>query len=237
MAFINFKQKSNEDDPRALKVEKSEEKYAAPEIELPKTEVAKREKSKKKEVVKTAGAVLLAASLAVNVAGVLVSEKPTEDELNAALTPSYVIEETVDMAPTADDAGDEATDEEDERKNKKISARSVLVYIVGGIASLFGTLLSPVLYKVLGWAIFAAAVFCAIIIALKHLFPYVPLKELLSKKNVFSIALFIIAVIAIAELLGYYLRDYMIYIKIGALLSGLVFVVAEFNHLRDKYFA
>ena len=197
---------------------------------------------------KSAGAVLLALTLAVNIAGVLIAERPDDATLSAALTPAYVVEETIDMPPAPTDVLSEE-DEEDERKNRKITVSGIAFYILSGAFSMFVglmkdfvvpavfTIMSPLMMTILSWVLFAVAIFGAIIIALKTAFPDVPLKELLSKKNIFWITVFIIAVIVFCEVIGYYLKDYMGYTKAGAFIAGLVFVVAEFNHIRDKYFA
>lgn len=276
MKLVNFLRKTEKENSRALAVVKSDEKYGAPEIreakaEIEKTEgkslkkkalkkdklkgkkLAKREDTKKvkhgiKGNAKSAGAVLLALTLAVNIAGVLIAERPDDATLSAALTPAYVVEETIDMPPAPTDVLSEE-DEEDERKNRKITVSGIAFYILSGAFSMFVglmkdfvvpavfTIMSPLMMTILSWVLFAVAIFGAIIIALKTAFPDVPLKELLSKKNIFWITVFIIAVIVFCEVIGYYLKDYMGYIKAGAFIAGLVFVVAEFNHIRDKYFA
>ena len=191
-----------------------------------------------KRTFKKIEAAVLAVSLAVNVAGVLLSsDEPTNGELNAALTPSYVVEESVDLSPAVDDDATVDDQEDEEKKQKKISAYSVFMYIAGCIVSFASSLLlsflTPLATTVLGWVIFAAAVFGAIIIGLKKAFPDIPLKELLTKKNVCIIGIFIAAVIVICELLAYYFRDYIIYVKIGAYVAGIIFVVYEFNHICE----
>ena len=224
-------------EKRALKKVKKE-KVRKVKTEVP--EVTKEKRTVKDRLTK-AGAAVLAVSLAVNVAGVLLSsDEPTGSELNAALTPSYVVEESVDMAPSADDAT--VNDQEDEeKKQKKISAYSVFVYLFGSIlsfaASLTLKLLTPLAMTVLGWVIFAAAVFLAIIIGLKKAFPDVPLRELLTGKNVFAILIFIAAIIVLCTLFDHYYHQYVIYIKLFAFVCGLILVVSEYTHIRDKYFA
>lgn len=221
-------------EKRAFKIKRRKAAKAA----LPEAQDEKKEKASLQDRIHKVGAAVLAVSLAVNVAGILLApDQPDSAELNAALTPSYVIEESVDIAPSADDAA--VSDQEDEeKKHKKISAYSIFAYIAGCIvsfvSSLLLTVLTPIATTVIGWAIFAAAVFGAIILGLKKAFPDVPLKELLSKKNVCIIGIFIAAVIALCEVFAYYFRDYMIYFKIAAYIAGIIFVVYEFNKISSE---
>ena len=214
-------------------------KKAETEAQLPEVQEEKKDKGSFRDKMSKLSAAVLAVTLTVNVAGILLApDQPDSAEINAALTPSYVIEESVDMAPSADDAT--VDDQEDEeKKQKKISAYSIFAYIAGCIvsfvSSLLLTVLTPIATTVIGWVIFAAAVFGAIIIGLKKAFPDVPLKELLTKKNVCIIGIFIAAVIALCEVFAYYYRDYMIWFKIAAYAAGIIFVVYEYNKISNRF--
>ena len=184
------------------------------------------------------GVAVLALALVANVVGLANAPGSSADEeVQAALTPPYVIEESIEMPPEAADIVLE--EEEDKQKQKKtISAGSIFIHVLGWIASLctglLGKLLTPLLCKVIGWLIFAAAIFAAIVFALKKVFPDKSIKEILSKKNVLLIILSILAVIAICEVLGYYFEDFVLAVKLVALLLGAVLILTAFSKVKNR---
>lgn len=184
------------------------------------------------------GVAILALALVANVVGLVnTPDNSADEDVQAALSPSYVIEETVEMPPSAADIVLEE-DEDKQKQKQQVSAGSILVYLLGWIATLctgfLGKLLTPLMTKVLGWVIFAAAVFIAIVIALKKAFPEKKLKEILSGKNVFLIILFILAIIAICEVLGYYFKDFVLAVKLLALLLGAILIGIAFSKIRNR---
>ncbi len=192
-----------------------------------------------------AGAVVLAVAIAVNVANMMAPEQPEEDELAAVLNPAYVVEETVDMTPV-EQTEEPGTSDEDERRNRRFSISGILAYIGGcavsmlsGLTHLFlpaaTDMMTLMLFKILGWLVFAAAIFAAVIIGLKKVFPDVPLKQLLRKNNVLAIILFIVCVFALCEAAQYYLSDYIIYIKLLAYAAGLAFVYMQYEKLKRGF--
>lgn len=186
-------------------------------------------------ILKKMGSVAIALALICN-ALVLIKDDPaqSEDALKNA-EPAYVIEETVDEMPSPVDIIIE--DEEDKKKQKQsISVKSIVSYVLGSLASfavsLLGKLLTPIGAKILGWVIFAAAVFLAIVLALKKAFPDTPIKEILKPKNIAGISCSVLGVIALVEALKYWFKKYQAAFSVLAI--GLGAVIAAVTCRKKK---
>lgn len=156
-----------------------------------------------KRAAQTAGGALLAVSLFFG--GLFASPKEITDPENAAGGAAIV--QTVDMPSASDDltAANEAVPERKRTLRERIAERitrlplAVRVLFVlpawaVGFAilwafSLLGSLMGvPILGAFLKWLIGAAVVLGLILLAQKLVFPNIPLKELLSEKNLVPLA-------------------------------------------------
>lgn len=132
-----------------------------------------------------------------------------QDDDDAALAPPPAIVEyvTADTGPDGDDDDASQPDEETEEKlsfrgrvrrrilRMPLAVRAIIgvpLWGIGwGITSLLSLiwtgLLSPVFATVLKWIVAAALLFLAVILTVKAVFPDIPLKKLLNKRNFLTV--------------------------------------------------
>lgn len=180
------------------------------------------------------GAVITTAALVVNIASLVHSKSIDMDRAQAALNAPAAVEEIVFVPPELDSGKkDDAEKEETARP-----VAGVLTYAIGAVLSFFARsalqIFSPVIGNIISWLIFAAAVFAAVIIAMKKAFPGVPLKELLPKKSLAAIFAATAALIAGYELAVYYKPELIQSMRIAVLIAGAAFSLIAFLRLRDR---
>ncbi len=193
----------------------------------------------KSSPLKKLGSAALAIAVAANVISPANYKTPeiTLDDIQ----PSYVIEETIDLPPAADDEL-LLTDEDKQKKSARISITSIFSFIaswlLGTIAVAFPKLAAPVFTplgtKIFSWALFALGIVLAIIIALKKAFPNTPLKEMLTGKRLLAILLLTAVIIAACEVALYYLQKYVLVIKIVSLFLGLALIIIAYKKIKNK---
>lgn len=192
------------------------------------------EKIDKKKV----SAAVLSAAIALNAAGMDDADLNLDSEMDAALSPAFVAEEIVDMPAGIDDDFDDA-EEGEERKQSKFSVGSVITYLAGSMASLLTFLLhtplTPLASKILGWVVFAAAVFGAVCFGLKKAFPNLPLKKVFNGKTIGITFLFVLVIIAGCEVVGFYHDEIVLALRIAAIVLGGVLVFAVVRKVKKTF--
>jgi len=183
--------------------------------------------------------VILVVSILANILGLAAFQKPqTEKEYVA---PPYVVEECIDLPPTSNEIIVD-DDKEKQPKSNRISILSLSYFIaswlIDTVMNIFPHILSAVLtplgVKALGWILFAGGIILSLIKALKKAFPDMPLKELLSKKRLIIILLLTVAIIIACEIALYYLKKWMLVIKIAALILGMILLICTYQKIKKK---
>ena len=112
--------------------------------------------------------------------------------------------------------------------------KSVIAAPVWAAAHLLGTLLEPILGKVITWLLIAAAIVLITALGIKKVFPDMPLKDILSKKTI-GMSLAAAAILLIADmLLSAFCAGYIKWKNIFRLLLGLALVMAVIVHRCRK---
>lgn len=178
-----------------------------------------------------AGAIVIAVAMTLT-AGVLKLSDVSNDEKLDAVTPTYVVEETVELPP--EPVIEVQMPEQKEREKKKISVDSILLYVGGWLISalswLLGKFVGVAAARALGWILFVVVIIAAIIYALKKAFPDFSLKDIIPTRVGVIAVLAVAAVIAIGELvIHFYGSAYSLPIQCFALLGGMLIVLFVFN--------
>lgn len=98
-------------------------------------------------------------------------------------------------------------------------------FLIRGISWLLSTVLAPLLLALLKWLLFALILLLVFAVIMKWLFPDMPLKTILSKRNVIGIVLSTIALAVICELLPKAVPEFSSYIIPTEFIGGLLILV------------
>lgn len=163
------------------------------------------EEKKKKDVKKTAAksAVALTTAAALMTSGLFKDPAEIIKEDDVIAPPPIV--ETFDRAPAEEDVSEDMEAEEEEKKTPKDRLRDLLLrmpravrivlllplWAVGTalmtvLTPLFNAVLPPLLNIVLRWVLIAAVLVALAMAACKLIFPDIPLRKMLSRKNILS---------------------------------------------------
>lgn len=166
---------------------------------------------KKKENEKKAAsklvAIAAAAGMLVNSAFASPADLLQEDEDAALAPPAAVVEYVVaDTGPDGDDDASQPDEENEEKLSFRGRLRRRILRLPQAVRALIGVplwgigwginsllsllwsaILSPVFATVLKWLVAAALLFLAVILTVKAVFPDIPLKKLLNKRNFLTV--------------------------------------------------
>ncbi|MBQ8933069.1 MAG: hypothetical protein IJ061_02160 [Lachnospiraceae bacterium] len=203
----------------------------------------------KKKIAASAAAVLTAASVAV--AGLFGS--PAELVTGRDQNPKAAVEmivETADQAEEAEDMDDSA-DEKKKGFRNLLRQRILKIPVVlralagvplwalgwavsGAMSALWSGILSPVLSAALGWIILGVCLLAAGAITIKLLFPDVPLRKILNRENVLTVAGGTALLALLCSVLPVFWEDYgrfdgLIKFAGGLLILGILILKAKFG--------
>ena len=184
-----------------------------------------------------------ALSLFTGITAGSVFDSPSEITLSDVKEPTPVVE-VVDLgkkdASMEIQAPDEALIEEEKKTLKQrikeriqampAAVRTVVVlplYYVGTVVTklagaAFSTVMAPVLAALLKWVVLALVIFAGVAVALKAIFPDIPLKKLLRPRNFLYVLL---SVIVIAQAMPLIFSDYRKWADTVAFTLGLIAVI------------
>jgi len=186
---------------------------------------------------KKIGAAVLSAAVALNAAGMTDADLNPDADAAEAFVPDTVIEEVVPMPLAPDDISPETEDEEEEKRT--ISVGSVLTYVAGAALSLITWLLEtplgPVASQIVGWVILVATILGAIGIGLKKAFPNLPLSKIVNGKTGAAVVIAIVLLIVACQVIAYYREDIILWLRIGAVLLGAVFVFTVVRKVKKAF--
>ena len=196
-------------------------------------------------------AVALTTAAALITAGLFRTPADIIKEEDVFAAPAIV--ETVDREPVPDEPEDMPEEEEERKKNLKDRFREALLrmprivrillllplwcigtVLLAVLTPLFQAVLPPLLNIVLKWLIIAAVLLGLVTAALKLLFPDLPLKKILSKRNIVLVVIYS----AVVGMAGWVLEDLYpdtkllvpaIYAGAVALFIGIVLLSAAFR--------
>lgn len=94
-----------------------------------------------------------------------------------------------------------------------------------GLTWLFSTLLAPLLLTILKWLLFALILLLVFAIVMKWLFPDMPLRTILSKRNVIGITLCTVALAVICEILPKTVPEFQKYVFLTEFVGGILILV------------
>ena len=208
----------------------------------------------KKTVAKSAVALTTAAALIT--AGLFHTPADIVKEEDLYSAPAIV--ETMDREPVPDEPEDMPEQEEEKKKNLKDRFREWILQLpriirilfllplwcigtvlLSVLTPLFQTVLPPLLNVVLRWAAVAAVLLALVAIAVKLLFPDVPLKKILSKRNIVLVVIYS----ALVGITGWLLDDFYpdkrllvpaVYAGAAALFVGAVLLLTAFHRKREE---
>ena len=187
-----------------------------------------------------------ALSLFTGITAGSVFDSPSEITLSDVKEPTPVVE-VVDLGKKNASMEIQAPDEElieEEKKTLKqrikeriqampAAVRTVVVlplYYVGTIVTrlagaAFSTIMTPVLAALLKWLVLALVIFAGVVIALKAIFPDIPLKKLLRPRNFLYVLLSVIVIALIDKAMPLIFSDYRKWADTVAFALGLIAVI------------
>ena len=208
----------------------------------------------KKRIARSAVALTTAASLIT--AGLFHTPAEIVKEEDVFVPPAIV--ETMDREPVPNEPEDMPEEEEARKKNLKDRFREALLRIprivrillllplwcigtalLAVLTPLFQTVLPPLLNILLKWLIIAAVLLGLVTAAMKLVFPDLPLKKILSKRNV----VLVVVCSAVVGMAGWVLEDLYpetkllvpaVYAGAAALFTGGVLLSALFGRREKK---
>ncbi len=208
----------------------------------------------KKRIARSAVALTTAASLIT--AGLFHTPAKLVKEEAVFVPPAIV--ETMDREPVPNEPEDMPEEEEARKKNLKDRFREALLRIprivrillllplwcigtalLAVLTPLFQTVLPPLLNILLKWLIIAAVLLGLVTAAMKLVFPDLPLKKILSKRNV----VLVVVCSAVVGMAGWVLEDLYpetkllvpaVYAGAAALFTGVVLLSALFGRREKK---
>ncbi len=208
----------------------------------------------KKRIARSAVALTTAASLIT--AGLFHTPAEIVKEEDV-FVPSAIVE-TMDREPVPNEPEDMPEEEEARKKNLKDRFREALLRIprivrillllplwcigtalLAVLTPLFQTVLPPLLNILLKWLIIAAVLLGLVTAAMKLVFPDLPLKKILSKRNV----VLVVVCSAVVGMAGWVLEDLYpetkllvpaVYAGAAALFTGVVLLSALFGRREKK---
>ena len=187
-----------------------------------------------------------ALSLFTGITAGSVFDSPSEITLSDVKEPTPVVE-VVDLgkrdASMEIEAPDEALIEEEKKTLKQrikeriqampAAVRTVVVlplYYVGTVVTklagaAFSTVMAPVLAALLKWVVLALVIFAGVAVALKAIFPDIPLKKLLRPRNFLYVLLSVIVIALIDKAMPLIFSDYRKWADTVAFTLGLIAVI------------
>ncbi|MBO4862268.1 MAG: hypothetical protein J5535_05180 [Firmicutes bacterium] len=187
-----------------------------------------------------------ALSLFTGITAGSVFDSPSEITLSDVKEPTPVVE-VVDLgkkdASMEIQAPDEALIEEEKKTLKQrikeriqampAAVRTVVVlplYYVGTVVTklagaAFSTVMAPVLAALLKWVVLALVIFAGVAVALKAIFPDIPLKKLLRPRNFLYVLLSVIVIALIDKAMPLIFSDYRKWADTVAFTLGLIAVI------------
>ena len=187
-----------------------------------------------------------ALSLFTGITAGSVFDSPSEITLSDVKEPTPIVE-VVDLGKKNASMEIQAPDEElieEEKKTLKqrikeriqampAAVRTVVVlplYYVGTIVTrlagaAFSTIMTPVLAALLKWLVLAFVIFAGVVIALKAIFPDIPLKKLLRPRNFLYVLLSVIVIALIDKAMPLIFSDYRKWADTVAFALGLIAVI------------
>ena len=187
-----------------------------------------------------------ALSLFTGITAGSVFDSPSEITLSDVKEPTPVVE-VVDLgkkdASMEIQAPDEALIEEEKKTLKQrikeriqsmpAAVRTVVVlplYYVGTVVTklagaAFSTVMAPVLAALLKWVVLALVIFAGVAVALKAIFPDIPLKKLLRPRNFLYVLLSVVVIALIDKAMPLIFSDYRKWADTVAFALGLIAVI------------
>ena len=216
----------------------------------------KKEKANRKA---TGAAVAMAAGLSLLLGGLFQSPADLAEDMKARASPPPAIEMVLPDNP--DDGGDGGASEEDDalseekrRGGLKSSLRTMIlrlpvgvraavcvpIWIVGHIlitflSAVWSSVLSPVMGTIVGWFCIAGVLIAAITGTVKTVFPDVPIKKILNRRNILTVITGV-AFIAFADAVIPFISESYVNIRtvVRITATGLLAAFATVSALRNS---
>ena len=97
------------------------------------------------------------------------------------------------------------------------------------LSLLYTTVLSPILSHIIGFVLLAAALLTAFAVTMKCLFPNMPLKKILNKKNITTVLISALVLKALDIILPFFWLEYYRYKHLIMIIAGIVFLLVIVN--------